>query len=191
MRCVSCQKLSMRVICSECHERLLNPTVSLRKVGTLEVISLFKYRNIAPFLLTKHTPLGHRIYSYFSRRHLAHLLENFARELETPVHLIAIDDRPSGGYSHTAVLVHGVGNDLLPPLPGALRAQNRISYAGKSLRFRLENPRDFRYRGPSGIEAVLIDDIVTTGSTLSEAHRVLRDAGVEVLFAMTLADAGE
>ena len=41
------------------------------------------------------------------------------------------------------------------------------------------------------IDVILIDDIVTTGSTLEEAHDALKKHDVNVLFALVLADAKE
>ncbi|WP_292654117.1 ComF family protein [Nitratifractor sp.] len=189
MRCLSCRKWSLQVICRSCHEQLLIPTVSTRKVGSLDVVSLFRYRNIEPFLLSKHTPAGYRLFRYFGRRHIAPFLEAFAEGLEAPARIIAVDERPRGGYSHTALLARYGAVSGLTPLHGVLPAANQVHYVGRSLQFRLENPRDFHYNGPSGIDAVLLDDIITTGSTLGEAHRVLRENGVNVLFALTLADA--
>jgi competence protein ComFC len=78
-----------------------------------------------------------------------------------------------------------------PPLNGALLSSNHITYARKTLQYRLDNPRDFRYCGYEGIDAILVDDIVTTGITLQEAQNKLREHGVNVLFALTLADARE
>jgi len=57
--------------------------------------------------------------------------------------------------------------------------------------YRLDHPRNFHYRGPRGIEAVLVDDVVTSGITLQEAYETLRREEVDVLFAVTLADAQE
>jgi predicted amidophosphoribosyltransferase len=46
----------------------------------------------------------------------------------------------------------------------------------------------FRLRRPiSTGAAVLVDDLVTTGSSLAEAARVLREAGIPVLGAATVA----
>jgi len=69
-----------------------------------------------------------------------------------------------------------------------LMARNKINYSGKTLQFRLENPRDFEYKGKKNIEAILVDDIVTTGTTLTEAASVLKKNGVDILFALTLAE---
>ena len=66
-----------------------------------------------------------------------------------------------------------------------------MNYSGRSLQFRLEHPRDFVYKGKSNIDVILVDDIITTGITLQEAQKVLMDHGVNVLFALTLADVEE
>ena len=70
-------------------------------------------------------------------------------------------------------------------------AKNRVNYSGRSLQYRLENPRDFVYTGKSGVDVILVDDIITTGITLQEAQKVLIKKGVNVLFALTLADVEE
>ena len=77
------------------------------------------------------------------------------------------------------------------PQHASLMAQNRVNYSGKSLQYRLEHPRDFVYTGKSGIDVILVDDIITTGITLQEAQKVLMENGVNVLFALTLADVEE
>ena len=189
MRCLGCQRVSIPIICESCHRTLFSPTVRTRKIGTLDVISFFGYKSIEPFILSKHGPVGHRLYRYFGRRHFAPFLKAFAEGMDGEARLIGIDENVCSGYSHTALLSRFGRQPRLRPLHGRLKARNRVDYAGKSLQFRLNNPRDFYYDGPSGIRAILIDDIVTTGSTLSEAHGVLLSHGVEVLFALTLADA--
>jgi len=191
MRCLSCHRLSRHTICQACHSRLFTPTVSRRKIGTLEVVSLFRYRNIEPFLLTKHTPAGYRLYRYFSKRLIQPFLDDFATHIDEAVTLIPIDERVYSGYSHTALLAHYAGSEKIQIAHGALRATTHVHYAGRSLAFRLAHPRGFRYRGSSGLEAILIDDIITTGVTLQEAQQCLMQHGVEVLFALTLADARE
>jgi len=189
MRCLSCFNLSLSAVCNECHNNLFKPTVSKRVFNSLEVVSLFKYQNISQFLLTKHTPIGYRLYKYFAKRQIAPFLREFAKGIEGKIYLIGIDETPKDGYSHTAILAHYSRGKNLIHKPATLIAKNRVSYSGKSLEFRVNNPRDFIYKGKSNIEAILIDDIVTTGSTLKEAKEVLDSFGVEVLFAITLADA--
>jgi len=163
--------------------------VTRRKVGTLEVVSLFKYKNIEPFLLTKHTPAGYRLYRYFSKAFFKPFLDDFASHIDTSVTLISVDEQVQSGYSHTALLSHYAKSPKIDLSHAKLMAQNRVNYAGKSLQFRLDNPRDFSYTGTRGLEVILIDDIITTGVTLQEAQIELEKHHVEVLFALTLADA--
>jgi competence protein ComFC len=51
------------------------------------------------------------------------------------------------------------------------------------------NPRGFNYVPFDHDEVILVDDIVTTGTTLSEAAEVLHSQGKKVLFCLTLTDA--
>ena len=189
MRCLGCQRLSFSIVCSECHDRLFAPEISTRTAGSLDVITLYAYSSIEPFILTKHDPLGYRVYRYFARKQIRPFLRRFAEGRKDPIYLVAVDDRVDSGYAHTAVLSRYAAVENIRPLTGVLHARNRVRYAGKPLSYRLENPRDFRYRGPSGIRAILLDDVVTTGLTLQEAYTELLGHGVEVLFALTLADA--
>ncbi len=189
MRCAVCHALSRSVICPACEARLFRPAVSRRRIGTLEVVSLFNYSEIEPFLLSKHTPLGYRIYRWFGRRFLHPFFQKYAEESRKPFSIVSIDDHIRHGYAHTALLSRGVRHRAIHHAYGALPAQHSVKYAGKSLQYRLEHPRDFRYKGPTKSSAVLLDDIVTTGLTLQSAQRALEAAGVEVLFAVALADA--
>ncbi len=189
MRCVSCHAFSVDVVCSKCAKRLLRPTISRRRVGSLEVVSLFHYSVIEPFLLTKHTPLGHRIYRYLGRHYLAPFVETYRQQEGASFGVIGIDEHVGHGYAHTALLTRAIRHPDIPVIHGALLAGNRVNYAGKTLQYRLDHPRDFRYTGPANGTVVLVDDIITTGITLHEAMEAMRLAGVEVAFALTLADA--
>lgn len=189
MRCVSCHKLSVDVICFSCAERLLRPTISRRTVGTLEVVSLFHYSVIEPFLLTKHTPLGHRIYRYLGRHYIAPFVEEYRRQEGTPFGVIGVDEHVGHGYAHTALLTRAIQHPDIPVMHSTLLARNRVNYAGKTLQYRLDHPRDFHYTGSKKQEVILVDDIVTTGITLQEAAGELHRYQVDVLFALTLADA--
>jgi len=189
MRCLSCHAFSVSVICSECRTRLLSPSISRRKVGTLEVVSLFKYSTIEPFLLHKHTPLGHRLYRLFGRQFVQPFLREFAEQSSGRFGLIGIDEQVRHGYAHTALLTHAVHHPHIDVFHGKLLARNRVQYAGKTLQYRLDHPRDFEYTGERGLDLVLVDDVITTGITLQEAQNRLQQAHVNVLFALTLANA--
>ncbi|BDY12524.1 ComF family protein [Hydrogenimonas cancrithermarum] len=184
MRCLSCRRLSFSLLCSVCREHYLKPEPRIRKLETgLEVISFYAYDEIEPFLLTKHLPHGWFIYRILAKEAFKALSQTKRTTFAIPV-----DDDPSGGYSHTAILAKGLKRYGYRPLFGRLHAQNRLSYSGQPLAFRVQNPRDFRYTGPTNIDAVLVDDIITTGLTLKEAHGRLLQHGVDLLGAFVLAD---
>jgi len=103
---------------------------------------------------------------------------------------VAIDDTVKSGYSHTAILNKALKSKNINPLYNKLRAKNPISYSGKSKEFRLLNPRDFIVKSFAAKEIILVDDIITTGSTLTQAIQAMKAVKKEVVCCLTLADAG-
>lgn len=191
MKCFSCHALSFNVFCKKCENSLLVPTPTMRSVGTLDVVSFYKYSNIENILLTKHTPQGYRIFKSLSKITTKPFIEEFIKNDPREIYIVGIDEVVKNGYSHVALLTHAMKMKSVNVLHNSLIAQNRVTYAGKSLQFRLENPRNFKYNGKQNIDVILVDDIITTGGTLSQAQAILSANGVNVLFAVTLADAQE
>ena len=191
MRCFSCSKLSFPILCSTCIDQLFVPTVSTRKVGTLDVISFFKYASLQSILHSKHKPEGYRIYKALARMTLKPFIKEFVENDDRDVYIVGVDEMVKSGYAHVALLTRAMKTKYTIPQHSALMARNRVNYSGKSLQFRLENPRDFVYTGKHNVDVILVDDIITTGLTLQEAQKVLMSHGVNVLFALTLADVEE
>jgi len=165
--------------------------MSTRKVGTLDVISFYKYSALESLLHTKHKPEGYRIYKALAQMTMKPFIEEFVESDERDLYIVGIDEFVKSGYAHVALLTRAMKTKSSFPLHSSIMARNRVNYSGKSLQFRLENPRDFVYNGKSGIDVILVDDIITTGITLQEAQKVLISHGVNVLFALTLADVEE
>jgi len=191
MRCFSCSKLSFNIICKKCKEQLFVPTMGTRKVGTLDVISFFKYSTLESLLLTKHKPEGYRIYKALAKMTMKPFMEEFIESDDRDVYIVGIDEHVKSGYAHVALLTHAMKMKHAIPQHSSLMARNRVNYSGKTLQYRLEHPRDFVYMGKNDIDVILVDDIITTGITLQEAQKVLTAHGVNVLFALTLADVEE
>ena len=188
MRCYACSGLSLQILCEKCRHTLFKPDIKTRKVGTLDVISFYRYAVLEPLLLTKHKPEGYRVYKALGKMLFRPFIQEFVEHDEGDVYPIGIDEVVTDGYSHVALLTHAMKMKQSIPQHAALLARNRINYSGKSLAYRLNHPRDFVYRGKSDINAILVDDIITTGITLQSAQKVLMQHGVNVLFALTLAD---
>jgi len=191
MRCYTCAKLSLPIICKSCKNQLFRTNISTRTVGTLDVISFYKYATLESLLLSKHTPEGYRIYKALAKMTMQPFIEEFVEADARVVYIIGVDEYVKNGYAHVALLTHAMKTKYSVPLHSSLMAKNRVTYAGKNLQFRLENPRNFIYTGKSNIDVILVDDIITTGITLQEAQKVLIQSGVNVLFALTLADVEE
>lgn len=188
MRCMMCERFSLSHICTFCQESLLTPTLHKRKIlGSIPVYSFYPYNEIESLLLTKHTDLGYYIYTILAKRSLGAFAAKWS--YENRVASIGVDDHASSGYSHTAVLNRALKSKNITPHYGKLRATNHHKYAGKSVEERLMNPRQFRYVPFEGNEVILVDDIVTTGTTLSEATEVLHAEGKKVILCLTLTDA--
>ena len=187
MRCLLCESLSRKHICTECQERFLKPSLFKRQLTQdVQVISFYKYEEIKELILTKHTDLGYYIYKILARQSLKLFSESFDFEEKTVS--IAIDDAIKSGYSHTAVLNQTLKSRTITPRYRKIRSTNNISYSGKSRAFRLQNPREFRLYSFKEKTVILVDDIITTGTTLTQAIELLQEQGKEVLFCLTLCD---
>ncbi|SMP87030.1 competence protein ComFC [Epsilonproteobacteria bacterium SCGC AD-308-O04] len=183
-----CESLSLSHICPTCQETFLTPSIYKRKIlNNIEVISFYKYKDIKSLLHTKHTDLGYYIFSILAK----HSFSKFAEEFEFPnmVNSIAIDDNSDSGYSHAAILNKALKSKNINPIHSKLRAKNRVSYSGKNKEFRILNPRNFELKDFHGDDVILVDDIITTGSTLMQAIQTIDAQKKEVLLCLTLADA--
>lgn len=190
MKCLLCENLSLTHICNSCQETFLTPSIYKRKIlNNIEVISFYKYTDIKDLLHTKHTDLGYYIYSI-----LAELsFKKFANEFEFshPLSSIAVDDNTQSGYSHTAILNKRLKSKFINPEFNRLIAKNRVSYSGKSREFRLLNPRNFQVKKTKHKDIILVDDIITTGYTLTQAITSITKSNNSTMLCLTLADASQ
>jgi len=187
VRCLLCENLSLTHICSHCQTTFLKPSRYKRQLENgIEVFSFYKYNDIKELLHTKHTDLGFYIYKILAINSLKLFAESF--EFTQKLASLCIDDTIKSGYSHTAILNATLKSRVIKPYYSKLRARNPISYSGKDRAFRLNNPRDFQFKNFKEKELILVDDIITTGSTLTQAIKLLQKQNKEVLFCLTLCD---
>jgi len=188
VRCQLCLSFSWQPLCKNCLNTILAPTPSKRVLPSgLEVYSFYKYSEIKNLLHTKHTYQGAKVFSLLSKNALLPFIKNLTCK---DIFALPIDDHVRSGYSHSAILVKELGFHV-KPLYAKLRAQNHTRYSGQKLSVRKRNKRDFMLTCKSGIDVILVDDIITTGATLEEAYVTCKNHGVNVLCALTLADARE
>ena len=151
------------------------------------VYSFYKYKDIKNLLHTKHTHLGYYIYHILAKNSIALFTNEF--QLDEKIYSIAIDDHLRESYSHTAILNSYTKSKHITPLNQKLLSTNTISYSGKSKAFRENNSREFQLKDITDKNIILVDDIITTGTTLSQAKKLLENRNNQVFFSLTLADA--
>jgi len=116
---------------------------------------------------------------------------NFDVVIPVPLHPARLRER---GFNQAELLAKILGQRINLTLS---RALERTRYTTTQTAFdridRMENLRGaFRLRKSidvRGLQVLLVDDILTTGSTLSECARVLREAGAQSVYAVTAARA--
>ncbi len=95
------------------------------------------------------------------------------------------------GYNQSMLLAQQVTKHLKKPLEknGLQKSKNTPSQAGLDKKERKKNLEDaFRVRMDCmGKTILLVDDVVTTGSTLQECARVLKIAGAKKVYALAIA----
>ena len=188
MRCITCQTLSLEIICKVCQERFLTSSFHKRELSKeFFVYSFYKFDEVKEFLNTKYEFYGDRVLNILARLSFKKFASNFT--FTSQVYAIPLDDHTRHQFSHTAILTKHLKSNNIKPIYNKLKATNIVKYAGKDLAFRKRNKRKFIYTGEKNLQVILVDDLVTSGSTILEAKKVLENCGCEVLFALTISDA--
>jgi ComF family protein len=98
--------------------------------------------------------------------------------------------RLTRGFDQAGFLARAISERTGRPVVPALRRTSEAVQQGLSRTHRLRAERRFAYAGGSYEEprtVVLLDDVVTTGSTLAECVAALRQGGLDVRGALVLA----
>ncbi len=186
MRCMMCEALCFSHICKPCQDNYLQPSLYKRTIASnILVYSFYKYSDIENLLHTKHTPLGFYMYSILAKIAFKKFTDNFS--FEGAIASLSIDDHAQSGYSHTALLNKTLKSKIIKPYYGKMLANNKTTYSGKSYEFRRNNPRDFNFLHVKESDIILVDDIITTGATLTEASNVIQSNNKNLLLCLTLA----
>ena len=188
MRCITCQNLSFSIICKTCQGNLLESSFNKRELSKdFFVYSFYPYDDVKELLNTKYEFYGDRIFNILANLSFTKFANNF--EFSNKIYAIPIDDHIRHEFSQTAILTNKLKSKNITPIFNTLKATKIVKYAGKDLEFRKKNKRKFKYTGEKNIQVIIIDDLVTTGSTILEAKEILEQNGCEVLFALTISDA--
>ena len=188
MYCIICERLSWAIICKACQQQFLQPQIKSRLLAcNLQVFSFYDYEELKFLLKTKYQFIGSKVFRILANHAFKAFSQHF--KLQQKVFALPLDDCVKKGFSHSAILAHALKSEFIKPLYHQLFSQNKLQYAGKSLDFRLKQPRHYKYLGANNIQVILCDDLLTSGLSLSEAKTTLLQYNVEVLFGLCLCDA--
>ncbi|MFA8342417.1 MAG: ComF family protein [Rhodothermaceae bacterium] len=209
--CVNCnKKLSLEIdfICSDCKpliktvdKEFINREFE-KKFLQADLISAFQ----SSFLFATHSPIQSLVHNlkysqnYRSGVFLGELaaeirkseLENWEIDLVIPVPLHRVK-KAERGYNQAYYIAKGVGNIL--NIPVATNAIKRVKYTQSQTTFNLNERKEnmtqaFEIKNTdliSGKNILLIDDVITTGATISACAEVLKEKKAKNIFAFSVA----
>ncbi|WP_210506458.1 ComF family protein [Naasia sp. SYSU D00057] len=183
-----------RAVCAACERALAGEVVVQRLAGGMRVWSAAAYdgpvaRVIAAFKDSGATGAA-PVLARALRRALAVAAADLAPVADRRLLLVPVPSAPAStrrrGYLPLAVLARAARLPLARALRHvrAVRDQAGLAAAARAVNLAGAMAAD---RSVAGREVVLLDDVVTTGATLEEAARAVREAGGRVLGAVTLA----
>jgi competence protein ComFC len=188
MRCITCENLSLQIICNKCQINLLKPDFYKRELSkNFYNYSFYGYEDIKKLINTKYEFYGDKIFNILGKIAFKKFASNF--EFNEIIYAIPIDDHTRHNFSQSAILTKYLKSKYIQPVYSTLKAINTVKYAGKDLKFRQKNKRNFQYNGAKNLKVILIDDLVTSALTILEAKNILEKNFCEVLFTLTLSDA--
>jgi predicted amidophosphoribosyltransferase len=200
-RCIGCSKLGIS-ICSDCR-RDWHLHIYKREIyvlgSTYPVLSAVQYSPIASRVLLSAKESQIAAADLLVAKGLKHSLQFFINRFGTGT-LISVPSRKSAvrkrGRDFLKTLTTDIGLDLNIPTTSALshhrkvRDQSQLNITQRSQNISgafAVSPQFAALTSPGNIapKLIIIDDLITTGATLTEAIRALRTAGFTVLGAVT------
>lgn len=149
---------------------------------TKKLISTFKYEFI--FDLAK--PLSQIIIEACNNQELGNYFSDFTI-IPVPLHRKRRNWR---GFNQAELLAQSLGSNLQIPLDTNLVQRSKFTkpQVNLSAEERQQNIADaFKIKNPVYGKYLLVDDVVTTGSTLNEIAKLLKKSGAQEVWAVTIA----
>jgi ComF family protein len=157
--------------------------------GVRGLIHLLKYESVTPVA---------RLLGGMLAQAITDLLAGYADStpllIPVPLHR---SRRRSRGFNQSELIARAAAKRLPQRLKVAcdalVRQRDTVSQVGLTREERIANVRDaFRVADVAGVrgrDVMLVDDVMTTGTTFSECARILKQAGAERVWAATVARA--
>lgn len=172
--CLLCGRLSLLGKCGHCRSAIEMSWCGGERTGGLEeLINRFKFG----YAEDAHIPLGDVL--------LAALPQLPESTVVVPIPTVRAHIRQRG-YDHTLLLAKYVARKRDLKLGRVLKRRTSTMQRGASRKLRTKQAKEaYEVVGNlrSGVPYLLVDDVVTTGSTLRYAAKALKDAGATTIWA--------
>ena len=187
VRCPVCNELiaGNDRFCPECTEKITSYTGSFHLDGASESFAVFEYnKEVLPAVhLLKNGRCGNSAYAFGAC--LADVLKNndISGKIDIIVPVPLSDSsRRKRGYNQTFLIAEAIGAEINKPVRCSVRkireTKEQKTLNREERKLNLKNAFEVT-ENISGKRILLIDDITTTGSTLSEIAVLLRKNGAE------------
>jgi len=180
--CPACRRIGPAP-CGSCSARLVRPRPAPPPAGLDGAVTLFSYEGPGAELVRRLKYSNHRDALVPLGRALAALVPPGA-DAVTWVPTTAARRR-SRSFDQARLIAGVVGRELGVPVPQLLFRVDDRAQTGRSRAERASGPV-FR-AGSAPVGVVIVDDVRTTGASLSSAAAALRGAGARVVVGATLA----
>jgi ComF family protein len=184
--CLGClNTIVRRGLCEECGENALPLYAYGNYARPLEqIIIQYKFRGI--------TKLS-KLFAGLLAERFGEEIKSLKAEVLLPVPLYAAREMRRG-YNQAEILARHLSDLLAIEVRSDLmvRAKRRRPQARLNLRERAANIKgvfEVCAEGDNNLKVILVDDVVTSGATMREAMRTLRQAGLKVTGAIAMAHA--
>lgn len=200
-RCPLCdERVTREEICGRCLERLHLHLLYEPHLGEggkqwfESCIAPFHYSEIAEAIHRfkfRNRPGYARCFARYMAREVSEVFSNvpFGGVCSVPM---SRERKFERGYNQAELLAKEIAKELaLPLLPGLLRkSEQEVPQHLLSAKEREKAIRGTVFQGksiPAGSCLLLVDDVCTTGSTLNECSRILKEGGAKQVFCVTIA----
>jgi predicted amidophosphoribosyltransferase len=186
-RCPGCGAPGV-LVCDRCAAALVAPRYAPPPPPLDWWASCFAYEGVARELVARAKYRGERRFLHAVAARVAALAVAAPAPVDVVTWVPASNARRrSQGVDHGELLARSVAGLISVPLLARFRREPGRAQTGLAAHARRGGP-DLRPIGRSDGETVLVvDDVATTGGTLSAAARALRSSGVSTVFAVTIA----